>query len=313
MKALQFTVINSNNDSVVVDEDVLPYLYNYLHRHNEIQITLIIKGEGNLITGNYTQPFKPGDVYIIGSDQPHMFQSAPSYFNGATDERVHAIHLLFDYDKVLRNLINLPELELIKKFIYSINNGLQVPFEHLPHIATKIHKVSNATGIKRLLLFIKLLQYLAKEVKNCKSLTTGITNQLVPEQEGIRMHAVYQYTLNHLSENITLESIASVAYMTPQAFCKYFKKHTRKTYITFLNEIRINEACKKIMKGEIENISSIAYAFGFNSPINFNRVFKKVTGMAPSQYIKTYKLKGPNFPSSFPDIKLEADSERVAC
>ncbi|MCK7554673.1 AraC family transcriptional regulator [Chitinophaga sedimenti] len=61
--------------------------------------------------------------------------------------------------------------------------------------------------------------------------------------------------------------------------------------MAFLNEIRINEACKKIISGEFSSISSIAYNSGFNSAINFNRVFKKTTGISPSEYIREYKTK----------------------
>ncbi|WP_315822444.1 hypothetical protein [Paraflavitalea speifideaquila] len=59
------------------------------------------------------------------------------------------------------------------------------------------------------------------------------------------MNDVYQFTMAHYTENISLHQIASIAHLTPQAFCRYFKKHTRKTYITFLNEVRVNEACKR--------------------------------------------------------------------
>jgi AraC-like DNA-binding protein len=83
--------------------------------------------------------------------------------------------------------------------------------------------------------------------------------------------------------------VADIAFMTPQAFCRYFKKHTRKTYFDFLNEIRINEACKKIISGNFESISILATDTGFNSSTNFCRVFKKITNTSPLQYRATYQ------------------------
>ena len=88
-----------------------------------------------------------------------------------------------------------------------------------------------------------------------------------------------------------MQQVANVAYLTPQAFCRYFKKHTRKTYVAFLSEIRINEACKKIISGDYDSISAIAYDTGFSSAVSFNRVFKKITGRSPKQYFKEYKQK----------------------
>ena len=77
--------------------------------------------------------------------------------------------------------------------------------------------------------------------------------------------------------------------MTPQAFCRYFKKHTLHTFIGFLNEVRINEACKKLTDGQYDSIATVAYNCGFNSITNFNRVFKTITGKSPSEYIESYR------------------------
>ena len=102
------------------------------------------------------------------------------------------------------------------------------------------------------------------------------------------MNDVYQYTMANFTDSISLEKIAAVAYLTPQSFCRYFKKHTSKTYINFLNEVRINDACKKFMEKEFHSISTVAYQSGFNNVVTFNRVFKSITGTAPREFIKAY-------------------------
>ncbi|GAB3829591.1 AraC family transcriptional regulator [Pontibacter rugosus] len=289
MKVIPFKIPVSQAESVIVNEDILPFFYGHMHRHKEMQLSLILKGEGTLIVGNYTQSFKPGDFYIIGANQPHILKSDTSYYNSALPGGVHAIHIFFEHEHTLSNLINLPEMEFVKRFLDKTCQGLQVPEEYAPE-ATKIFmKVSRSSGLKRLLSFIKLIQYFSRNLTDYKSLSTGFASAPFPEAEDSRMNEVYQYTMKHYAENITLERIASVVHITPQAFCKYFKKHTCKTYNAFLNEIRINEACKRIINGESTCISSIAYATGFNSAINFNKVFKKTTGKSPSEYIREYK------------------------
>lgn len=292
MKVIQFTVPVATEDSVVVEEDLLPNFYNYLHRHKEMQVTLIVKGSGTLIAGNYTQPFEPGDIYVMGANQPHIFKSDPSHFVNPKKGNAHAIHIFFDHERILKNLLHLQEMELIKRFLDRTQSGLQMhtPVND-PHIAQVIKKVSDSSGFERLMNFLQLLQNFSRDVKDWKSLSTGFSKHSLPDSEGIRMNDIYQYTMEHYGENISLKRIAEVAHITPHAFCKYFKKHTRKTYMAFLNEIRINEACKKIISGEFSSISSIAYNSGFNSAINFNRVFKKTTGISPSEYIREYKTK----------------------
>ncbi|HVI49378.1 MAG TPA: AraC family transcriptional regulator [Chitinophaga sp.] len=290
MKVIQFTIPVAAAGSVVIQEDILPYLYNYLHRHQEAQITLIIKGEGTLIVGSTTQPCKAGDVYVIGANQPHMFKSDASHYKNAHEKNIHAIHIFFDHEHALQGALALPEMEAVRKFLQLTRYNLQLPQVAQEKAAADILRLNQLNGVERLLAFLSLLNFFSKQANDWKSLSTGFSRHAYSESEGLRMNDIYQYTLEHYAENITLTKIASVAHLTTYAFCKYFKKHTRKTYLGFLNEIRINEACKKIINGEGESIAAVAYATGYNNPVTFNRVFRKVTGMSPSAYARKYRF-----------------------
>lgn len=286
MKVIQFTVPVADGGSVVIQEDILPYFYNYLHRHKETQITLILKGSGTLIAGNYTQPFTAGDVYIMGANQPHMLNG-----HATTDEGlIHAIHIFFDHEHALQGCFALPEMDALRRFMQQTRTGLQLPQEHAARVATEIERVSSLSGAERLLAFLQLMLFLSRQVQGWKSLSTGFSRFPYSESEGLRMNDIYQYTLENYAEHITLAKIAGIAHLTTYAFCKYFKKHTRKTYLGFLNEVRINAACRKIISGEAESIAAIAYSTGFNNPITFNRVFRKITGMSPSVYARQYRF-----------------------
>lgn len=293
MKVIQFTVPVANQGSVVVQEDILPYFYNFLHRHVESQITYILKGKGTLIVGNYSQPFKAGDIYIIGPNQPHMFKGDARYFEEQNEKNIHAIHIFFDIDK-LDPLLSLPEFDEVKKFWIKSKGSLMLCPKYTKKASSDILKIYNLNGLNRLFKFAGLIHFFATGTTRWKSMTTGNYEQNYSDLEGMRMNDIFHFTLDHFSQPITLSKIAAVACMTPHAFCKYFKKHTRKTYLCFLNEIRINEACKILLSGKGVSISSIAYATGFNSAIAFNRVFRKVTGKSPSEYIKEYKFEIDN-------------------
>jgi len=67
-----------------------------------------------------------------------------------------------------------------------------------------------------------------------------------------------------------------------------FKKRTKRTFHTVLNEIRIGHACKLLIEVKLSN-SGVAYESGFNNISNFNEQFKKLKGISPSQYIKNRK------------------------
>ncbi|RYG00830.1 MAG: AraC family transcriptional regulator, partial [Chitinophagaceae bacterium] len=142
-------------------------------------------------------------------------------------------------------------------------------------------------GLDQLTKFLQLLGSLSG-IHDVEALAPDIKLNSVSDYEGARLSNTYNYIMQHYNRDITLEEVAGAAYMTPQAFCRYFKKHTRVTFVTFLNEIRINEACKKLIDGSYNSVSSVAYDCGFNSITNFNRVFKSTTGKSPREYVSMY-------------------------
>ena len=288
MKVIQFTIPVAKNHAVSVEEEVLPHFYNHLHRHNETQITWIIKGTGTLIAGNYMQAFKPGDIYVIGANQPHIFKSDPAYFTKRKNLKVHALTFFFNPAGSFLPLLKLPEMKSVKNFIQRAAFGLRLPELEQGNLVTEMKAVKNAGNGYRLAAFIKMLQVMA-DIRGWHTLSTLSAENTISDLEGLRMNDVYQFTMNNFAENITLRQVAEIAFMTRQGFCRYFKKHTRKTYINFLNEIRIGEACKILIADRNASMTSIAYEAGFQSAVSFNRVFKKVNGKSPRQYLKEFQ------------------------
>ena len=99
------------------------------------------------------------------------------------------------------------------------------------------------------------------------------------------MSSVIDYTLKNYSNSISLTQISKEAAMTPNAFCKYFKKRTRKTYVNFLNEIRIEAASKTLQQSDL-SISEIAEQSGYQNISYFNRKFKEIKGVSPNTFRK---------------------------
>ena len=134
-------------------------------------------------------------------------------------------------------------------------------------------------------ILINLLQILKLCARaSYTSLSSYVYDKKFSVNEGERIRNVFEYTMNHFEKDISLDTIASVANMTKNAFCKYFKKRTNKTYIEFLTELRIEKACQLLTKTKDLQISEIAETCGFNNISNFNRQFKKVKQHAPSHY-----------------------------
>jgi AraC-like DNA-binding protein len=290
MKVVQFTVPVARDHSIHIQEDVLPHFYEHLHRHTETQITYVIKGSGTLIAGNIMQPFGPGGLFILGANQSHLFKCDPAYFEKNSLLNVHSLNIYFDSSGNLSSLLKFPEMSMIQKFIEGSSQGLQPSEENTPLLSEYISSIIQLNQGYRLAKFIEMLQTMSK-LRDWKYLSSERIEQPLSDYEGLRMNDIYQYTMTNYSENISLEKIAAVIHLTPQSFCRYFRKHTLKTYTNFLNEVRVNEACKKFMAHDFSSISAVAYQTGFNNVSTFNRVFKSIIGISPSEYIHQYKTK----------------------
>ena len=287
MKVVQFTLPVTKDQSIHVQDDELPHFYEHLHRHNEIQITWVIRGEGTLVAGNIMLPFQPGNVFILGANQPHLFKSDPVYFDPEGKKSIYSRNIFFNPNSSITALLEFPEMISIKKFVESTLHGLKASENIQKVVSDHIGKVKNNAMGYRLAAFVELLQLMA-DLKDWKYLSTESFRYSITETDGLRMNEIYQYTIANYTENITLEKISELVFLSPQSFCRYFKKHTLKTYTEFLNEVRINEACKKFMSDDFQNISSVAYQTGFNNVVTFNRVFKGIMGKSPRDFIKEY-------------------------
>jgi AraC-like DNA-binding protein len=291
MKVVPFTIPVATDNSIHLQEDRLPHFYEHLHRHDETQVTWIIKGEGTLIAGNSMHRFQPRDIFILGANQPHLFKSDPSYFEDDKENKsIHSLNIFFDPNSFIAGLFAFPEMKSIKKFVALTTHGMQASVKDRKIFTEHIAKIKNNTSGFRLASFIEMLQVMANS-KKWKFLSAESFESVITDSEGLRMNDVYQYTMSNYTENISLEQIAAVAFLTPQSFCRYFKKHTSKTYILFLNEVRINEACKRFTNMDFSSISEIAYQSGFNNVVTFNRVFKNIKGISPREFIKEYHRK----------------------
>lgn len=288
MKVLQFTIPIAHDRSVIVQQDHMPHFYPYLHRHTEAQIAWIQRGEGTLVAGNNMHSFKPGEIYFLGPNQPHLFKSNPEYFAGSNDKSSKALMLFFNPVGPLGSLFGLPEMKSLKTFIDQQEHGFKLPSMYFDEVSNLMIDIQRSSGPDQLMHFFLLLKFLNKMKIKLNPLSSFGQTGSFSENEGIRISNIYNYILQYYNTDIALEDVADTAHMTPQAFCRYFKKHTGHTFISFLNETRINEACKKLTGGRYDSISAVAYNCGFNSITNFNRVFKSIIGNSPREYLDNY-------------------------
>ncbi|SRR5258706_7170298 len=284
MKVLSFNVPKIKREAFRYQEDSGPHFYDQLHQHPEIQIMLILQGEGTLIAGDYVGRFAAGNLYVIGSGQPHVFRSDKNYYHKKSKLKAKAVSLYFNEKYWGDSFWQLDEMKLVRKFSVRAMHGLQVNGKVKNEIAEGIHQLKNVQGIDKLILFLSMLKRLC-EAKGTKPLAVSALGSNFNPEEGKRMNSILSFTFRESHRKIYIGEAAGIANLSTEAFCRYFKLHTQKTYTLFLNELRVSNACQMLMNKDW-SIQDVCYQSGFNNISNFNRIFKRVTGKSPSNYLK---------------------------
>lgn len=287
MKVLPFTIPVPHDKTIIVQEEILPHFYPHLHRHAEVQITWVQQGEGTLLADNSMHVFKGGEIYVLGANQPHLFKSSPEYFDEASKRSVRAVSVFFNPTGKLSALFNLPEMKTLQAFVTQWQGGFKIPDGIYNTFAELTGKIQHTSGGEQLALFIELLNGM-NSAEGLVPLSSGGYPYAMTDPEGERIAAVYNYIMHNYSSALTLDDVARIAHLTPNAFCRYFKKHTRTTFIAFVNKVRVNEACKMLVNGSLNNIADVAFSCGFSSITNFNYVFRNITGKSPREYTSDY-------------------------
>jgi len=104
-----------------------------------------------------------------------------------------------------------------------------------------------------------------------------------PAADPIPVAVAKRFVGEHLAEPITTRQSAQIAGVTNSYFCRLFHQSTGKTFHDYLATLRV-EAAKTALTQTLKPIGEIALMAGFQSISDFNRVFKRQSGMAPSQY-----------------------------
>jgi len=288
MKSIPFKIPKTEKDSFLLQADYVPHFYDKLHQHPEAQLTLIHKSEGTLIAGDYIGNFYPDDMYVIGSNLPHVFKNEEHYYENE-EPQAYSTTVFFDINSFGRDFLNLPETANIRSFIAGLNNCYKVEDTTHKLMKQKMIEIFQLEGFDRLIKFLEILNLLSKSTE-IKKLSNFITSRDYDAPEGKRMNDVLSFTFKESHRNITIREVAQIANMTSEAFCRYFKMRTRKTYMNFLNEIRVSNASKLLINKDL-TIANISANSGFTNLSNFNRFFKKVTGLTPTAYLIKLKSK----------------------
>ncbi len=282
MKALFEKITIGEQNSLLVRRFQMPHFDVPWHYHPEYELTYILRGDGRRFVGDHVESFVAGDLVLIGPDMPHFWRSDDDYYQDEPTLQAEWVVVQFPIAFSQDVLTNLPEAATVTDLLNRSRYGLRFSPATSARMAQEIDQLTAQMGLNQVLSVLHILDELATDRDAQPLASDGC--QLAPgTAETERMKRVFEFILNHFREEIRVEQIASVAGLAPAAFCRYFKRRTRKSFVEYLNELRIGHARKLLTNIDL-SVGQIGLECGFNNVSHFHRQFKLHTGMTPLKY-----------------------------
>jgi len=282
MKAHLIEVGLNNEQSFSIKKIEQHHFEGPFHFHHLCEMNYVIESFGKTIVGDNISNFSSGDLVLMNSNLPHIWYNDPRYFKDEILAPAKAIVTYFN-PNFLTGLTNDSQYDYqIKSLLEKAKRGLRFYGNTRQNAIRKLSNIVEKKGLERVILFLDIIN-LFLESKEYEYLASIGYHHSFNEKDAHRMNDIYQYLIKNFTEPISLSQIASVANLTPPAFCNFFKKRTQKSFSEFLNELRVGHACKLLQNHEL-TIADVCYQSGYQNMTNFNNFFKKITRKTPTQY-----------------------------
>jgi AraC-like DNA-binding protein len=255
------------------------------HYHPELELVYIAKSTGTRFIGDGIEKFSEGDLVLIGKNLPHMWLNDEVYFEADSDLVSEAIAIHFKEDFLGLGFFEAIEMKPILQLIKRAAQGIK--FSNIDNkIIERIKKLHSLEPFEKTIKLVEILYKLANHEEYQLMSSPGFLNSF-NKTDNKGLDEIYEFVFKNFNQPIGSKDVAEIAKMNPSAFSRFFKRIHRKTFTRYLNEIRIGYACKLLIENK-NNITPVCYESGFNNISNFNRHFKSITGMSPSDYVKLH-------------------------
>jgi AraC-like DNA-binding protein len=247
----------------------------FWHYHPEYEIVFVRKGSGKLHIGEHLKNYEEGELVFIGPDLPHT-----GFGYGVIGEHEEIVVQLRK-DFLGEEFMQKPELQHIRKLFERAKQGLSFQGKSRKIVAAKLQKMLTFSHFERLVELLNIFDILATTTE-FTVLNAADKRFDFNHKDEDRINKVYEYVEQNYQKNIDIQAVADLANLTVPSFCRYFKKISHITYTDFVNEYRINQACRLLF--ENKPIADICFEVGFNNISHFNKTFKQLKGVSPREY-----------------------------
>lgn len=261
------------------------YLFSPYHSHAEMEIDCILSGSGTYATLNAEHPICVGDVFLFNMNEIHRI----TVIDPGQPMEIVKIH--FD-----------PKLLYYDDYHMFFGEYMKIFYGHTAGFANRIPAGNCAAEVQALALRMEQedtqreFRYEMMLKMDLLSIFILLMRQFgytesaedVPADDAnyAAIAGTLRYIDKNLTQQITLDQLARVANMSKNNYIVYFKRFNGVSPYHYILTLRISRAIEMLCSTN-ESVTQIAYACGFNTIVSFNKTFKKITGMSPTQYAQS--------------------------
>ncbi|HEL6768339.1 TPA: helix-turn-helix transcriptional regulator [Listeria monocytogenes] len=260
----------------------------YPHWHKEIEIIYALKGSLNLGVNDMPIQLKEGEIQVINGGDVHYFLASPS------SER---IVIQFDLSLFQEEMQMDGQMQTLREMLIEMAHlSREWPEETVAKMQSLIMNIhSESSGEKPGKHYILKADLLAiigliyREIPQIKTQPDSVISEdaVLKSQETLhKLDQIFSYVEKHYQEPVSLQEVADYTGFSTYYFTKFFKRNTGMTFVTFLNDYRLNKA-KWMLLNEAFPVTEVAELAGFSSVKTFHHAFKRAMGVAPLKYRKT--------------------------
>lgn len=247
------------------------------HCHDEYELHLITATSGKAFVGDWIGPFQPGHLVLCGPRLPHNWISL-DLPEGGVAERDLVIQ--FAHDPIAQAAQVIPELDEVMPLLERSRHGVEF-FGLSAQAHDKWLGIKQARGIQRFAAFCEFLGLLAR----CTDFRLLSNVQMRGDDDAALapINAIVDRIAGDLATPLSASDMAAELGMSESQFSRFFRRATGNTFTDFVNRVRVNRACQLLMETD-RQVTHICYEVGFQNVANFNRRFRDIKGMTPSEF-----------------------------
>jgi len=255
------------------------------HYHNNYEISFITEGSGKRIVGDSIEEFQPGDLVFIGRSLPHVW-IADKEERTPTNRTLEMVFLQFTVEVLNSQILNLPEFKNVSKALMLSERGIQVVGQTLNEVSELMLQMPYLKGFERMLHFFKIMDIIGGSDTNIQLASNDYLKTRF-KTGSKRIATIHEYLMNNYTDEINLDKISNLVNMAKGSVCRFFKENVGLTIFECLNKIKVEFACKLLMNQDL-GMLDVCMDSGFNNLSHFNKQFRKITGLTPTDYRKLF-------------------------